>query len=253
MSNQQEWRGDSDGPRQFDPVALRARHDGWTPARQVAFIRLLGESACVVEACRAVGMSSQSAYALRARAGAFSFREAWDAALDFAMGRAAEAAVGRAVNGVVTPIFYKGEKVGERRHFDERLTMFLLRTRAPHRYGRAAEEAAAEEYPEENPGEAFEYAIERLSYDAEKEERDLEGFEPRKSGERAAPDADAAHMAPSSPDASPDTSHHTSRPDDPRPDVWPTSSTSAVPAGSAAHAAAPHDPADLPSWPADSS
>ena len=42
-------------------------------------------------------------------------------------------------NGVVRPVFYKGEQVGEWRHFDERLTMFLLRFRRRHRFGPEAE------------------------------------------------------------------------------------------------------------------
>jgi len=43
---------------------------------------------------------------------------------------------GRSIRGVVRPIFYKGEQVGEYRHFDERLTMFMLRHRKPERYGK---------------------------------------------------------------------------------------------------------------------
>jgi hypothetical protein len=42
----------------------------------------------------------------------------------------------RALHGVPRPIFYKGEQVGERREYDERLTMFLLRWRRSQRYGR---------------------------------------------------------------------------------------------------------------------
>lgn len=49
----------------FTPVPVRPRHDGWTPGKQVAFIHALAETACVDEACRRVGMSQQSAYALR--------------------------------------------------------------------------------------------------------------------------------------------------------------------------------------------
>lgn len=41
-----------------------------------------------------------------------------------------------AINGVSRPVFYKGEQVGERRYYDERLTMFLLRYRDPFRYGK---------------------------------------------------------------------------------------------------------------------
>lgn len=122
--------------RPFTPVPVRPRHDGWTPVRQDAFIRALAETACVEEACAAVGMSPRSAYALRARADAGSFRQAWDAALDYAVTRLADAMLGRALNGVATPVFYKGEQIGERRRYDERLAMFLLRTRAPERYGK---------------------------------------------------------------------------------------------------------------------
>ena len=41
----------------------------------------------------------------------------------------------RSKNGVARPVFYKGEQVGEWRHYDERLTMFLLRFRRRHRFG----------------------------------------------------------------------------------------------------------------------
>ena len=46
-------------------------------------------------------------------------------------------------DGVARPILYKGEQVGESRHFDERLTMFLLRTRRPDRYGKWMERMLA--------------------------------------------------------------------------------------------------------------
>ncbi|HYD12801.1 MAG TPA: hypothetical protein VEC11_08130 [Allosphingosinicella sp.] len=64
----------------FDPVPLRARRDGWTEARQREFIRLLHVKRSISTACRAVGMSRKSAYALRERPGAESFAAAWDAA-----------------------------------------------------------------------------------------------------------------------------------------------------------------------------
>src|SRR5690606_34866623 len=88
------------------------------------------------KACRAVGMSERSAYALRARADAISFRNAWDTALDYAIRRLSDAALSRALNGVTVPVFFQGEQIGERRYYDERLTMFLLRYRDPLRYGK---------------------------------------------------------------------------------------------------------------------
>src|SRR5687768_10010983 len=123
-----------DGPTPafpFTPATLRARHDGWTAAKQIAFIEALAETACVEEACRRVGMSDSAAYKLRQRPCGAAFRRAWDAALDCGMHRLEQAVLGRAINGVARPVFYKGEQVGEWRHHDERLAMFLLRNRRP--------------------------------------------------------------------------------------------------------------------------
>lgn len=119
----------------FTAVPLRPRHDGWTADRQIAFIEALAECGCVDAACRRVGMQPSSAYALKRRHDALSFRQAWDHALDYAIGRLSDAAYSRALNGVARPVFHKGEQVGERRYFDERLTQFLLRYRDPLRYG----------------------------------------------------------------------------------------------------------------------
>ena len=118
-----------------DMPARRIRHDGWTVARQETFLKRLATSGCITHACAAVGMSRQSFYDLHDRPGADAFRRSVEAALDAAMSRVDEGAVARAVHGVPRPIFYQGEQVGEYRHYDERLTMFLLRYRRPHRYG----------------------------------------------------------------------------------------------------------------------
>lgn len=119
----------------FTPVPIRPRHDGWSADRQVAFIAALAQSGCVDEACRSVGMRRASAYALRTRKDSLSFRAAWDAALTLAISALGDAVRSRALNGVARPVFYKGARIGERRYFDERLTMFLLKTRDPEQYG----------------------------------------------------------------------------------------------------------------------
>jgi hypothetical protein len=143
-----EDEDDDANPFAFDPVPLRARLDGWTAERQVAFIEALAESACVVEACRSVKMTKQSAYALRARPEAISFRAAWDAALDYATRCLGDAALARAVKGVANPVFYQGEKIGEKRTYDERLTMFLLQRRDPLQYGAWRDKAEWDGHPE---------------------------------------------------------------------------------------------------------
>ena len=133
---------------EFEPVPLRPRLDGWTPERQVAFIEALAESACVADACRAVGMSERSAYALRARPDAISFRNAWETALDYGVRRLSDAVVSRAIHGVAVPVFYRGEQIGEKRLFDERLAMFVLRYRDPLRYGKWLDRRETRGHPE---------------------------------------------------------------------------------------------------------
>ncbi|NIJ38653.1 hypothetical protein FHR22_003377 [Sphingopyxis panaciterrae] len=120
---------------EFVPASPRERRDGWTPEKQVDFIDALGECGCVTEACERVGLSPSTAYRLRRRVDAYSFRAAWDAALDYAIRRLSDAAFSRALHGVARPVWFQGEQVGERLYYDERLTMFLLRYRDPDTYG----------------------------------------------------------------------------------------------------------------------
>ncbi|HEY6815629.1 MAG TPA: hypothetical protein VI168_08835 [Croceibacterium sp.] len=143
-------------PPEFTPAYPRPRHDGWTPERQVAFIEALAESACVTDACRAVGMSERSAYALRARADAISFRNAWETALDYGVRRLSDAVVARAIHGVAVPVFYRGEQIGEKRQFNERLAMFVLRYRDPLRYGKWLDRRETRGHPESQAIELLE-------------------------------------------------------------------------------------------------
>lgn len=119
----------------FDAVPVRERHDGWTVQRQAEFIAALAETGCVLDSCKRVGMSAESAYRLRRRLDARGFRLAWDAALDYAIRRLSDAVYARAIHGVPVPHFYKGEQVGEHRRHNDRLAMFLMRYRDPLRYG----------------------------------------------------------------------------------------------------------------------
>jgi hypothetical protein len=105
------------------------RHDGWTPARQAQFLNELAATHCVATAAKAVGMSRQTAYALRARLKGEPFDRAWQAALISRFDALAEAAMERALNGVEVPHYHKGELVGTSRRFDERLTVALLAMR----------------------------------------------------------------------------------------------------------------------------
>lgn len=127
----------------FEPVKLRYRHDGLTPARQVALIQTLAACGCIREACAKVGVSPEAVYRLRRRPDAQSFRVAMDLALDGAADAVEDAMYGRAIHGVEVPHYYKGELIGTHRRYDERLAMFILRYRKPHRYGRQLDKAAS--------------------------------------------------------------------------------------------------------------
>ncbi len=121
----------------FDPVPVKPRHDGWTPARQRGFVEALAATACVADAASCVGMSETSAYNLYARPDASAFRAAWDAALQFGVVKLEAAIFSRAIHGVPVPHYYKGELVGEHRKYNDRLAIFLM-----NHYGMGDEEEA---------------------------------------------------------------------------------------------------------------
>jgi len=119
----------------FEPVPRKARYDGWTPERQRAFIDALAELGSVKAAAKRINMSAEGAYYLRRQPGADSFRAAWTAALDHGVQRLADIAIDRATEGVADPVFWRGEVVGEKRKYNDRLLMFILRHHLADRYG----------------------------------------------------------------------------------------------------------------------
>ncbi|HEX8486793.1 hypothetical protein [Sphingomonas sp.] len=122
----------------FTPVTRRKpRHDGWTADRQRAFIAALAETGSVSHAAARINMAKEGAYQLRMAPGADSFRKAWAAALDYGVQQLADLAIDRAREGVPVPVFYNGEQVGEKRAYNDRLLMFILRHHMPGKYGPA--------------------------------------------------------------------------------------------------------------------
>jgi hypothetical protein len=110
----------------FDPVPVRARHDGWTPQKQAAFVEALADTGLTRTAAAAVGMTEQSVNRLRRRADARSFDLACDAAARIGARRLRETAWERAIEGTVRYRYYKGEVVGEERVYDNKLLIYLL-------------------------------------------------------------------------------------------------------------------------------
>ena len=111
----------------FTPVPVRARRDGWTPARQIAFIHRLALCGSVSTSARAVGMTRKSAYTLRERPGAAGFAAAWDGALAMGQSGQLDRAIERAVAGEVRPVFYRGRKCGEYVRHNDSLTLAVLK------------------------------------------------------------------------------------------------------------------------------
>lgn len=121
-------------PQDYDWVPVRRQHraDGWSRDKQRAFVAELADSGSVREACRAVGMSPRSAYALRRARDGAGFAAAWDAAIRAAMGQLLDTVTERAIHGYEVPVFDKdGILHHHQRKFSERLAMFLLRAYMP--------------------------------------------------------------------------------------------------------------------------
>jgi hypothetical protein len=112
---------------EFAPVPRKYRHDGWTPERQKAFIEALADTGCVTRAAAMVNMAQTNCYALRRAPGAEGFRKAWEAALDFGLGRLKDIAFERAIEGQLFPVFKNGRLVGFERRKNDALLMFCIR------------------------------------------------------------------------------------------------------------------------------
>jgi len=120
----------------FTPVPRKTnRHDGWTDERQKTFIEALADTGSVAAACRQVDMTTVGAYYLRRQPGAEEFRTAWEKAINLGVQRLEDIAMDRALNGVDVPIYSYGELIGTRKSYNDRLLMFMLRNRAPERFG----------------------------------------------------------------------------------------------------------------------
>lgn len=97
------------------------RHDGWTPARRTQFLDRLAQDGNVLAACALVGLSREAAYRLRRREPLFA--RAWAAAQAQARVQVGEVLGTRAIDGVEEDVWYRGEVVGTRRRYDNRLLL----------------------------------------------------------------------------------------------------------------------------------
>jgi hypothetical protein len=121
----------------FDPVPVKRRHDGWTPARQVAFIHRLALIGCVSAAARSVGKSRESAYRLLERPRAESFFAAWEKALGWGRKHASDLGIERAIVGERRGVYYRGRKIDEQVRHDNRLLISALKNLPADAWGAA--------------------------------------------------------------------------------------------------------------------
>lgn len=111
----------------FTPWAGRNHNPrGWTPARQLGFIRALTRCGSARAAAAAVGKSVRSAYLLRDKPGAASFAAAWDQAAIAGRRNAVDSAIDRALHGERVPFFRRGRYAGTRLKHHDRLLIGVL-------------------------------------------------------------------------------------------------------------------------------
>jgi hypothetical protein len=115
-----------------------------TAARR-CFLDTLRDTANVMSAVKASGLSRSHWYAMRRRSKPFA--EAWRKALDEGVDRLEEEAQRRALSGSRQPVFYQGKRVGSVHRYSDTLLMFLLRAHRPQRYRDGADTMEAEDDP----------------------------------------------------------------------------------------------------------
>ena len=103
-----------------------------TKAREKRFLAALGRGVSVARAAAAAGFSYGFAYKWRAADPEFAAR--WQEAYEEGTDVLEDEAHRRAVDGVGTPVYYGGKKIGETRKYSDMLLMFLLRGRRPEKY-----------------------------------------------------------------------------------------------------------------------
>jgi len=113
----------------LSPVAPSATRASAAPPlfdarRQATFCENLSHHGNVRLACRAAGISPQTAY--RARRSSPDFGACWDAALVLARDHVEEVLADRALNGVEEVVYYHGEEIGRRIRYDNRLLLAHL-------------------------------------------------------------------------------------------------------------------------------
>ena len=102
------------------------RYDGWTPEKQKRFLTALARGHNVTQACAIVGMSRQTAYALRDSARGAAFALGWKAAQLRARDCLADELMDRAFNGVRESVTSDDGRITTRHRYDNQLAWKML-------------------------------------------------------------------------------------------------------------------------------
>ena len=87
------------------------------PRKQALFLKALTETVNVTLSCRKAGVPRRTVYDWREADAAFADR--WDEALEEGIDLLEAEVHRRAFEGVERPVYYKGERVGEWRHYSD--------------------------------------------------------------------------------------------------------------------------------------
>ena len=109
---------------QLPDDSVRPPQTRFSAERQARFIEHVSTTGSARSAARAASVSHQTVYRMRRANG--PFRRAWDAALLVARAHSEAVLADRAHDGVLEPVWFHGEKVGERRRYDSRLLLAHL-------------------------------------------------------------------------------------------------------------------------------
>jgi hypothetical protein len=100
--------------------------------KEELFLSLLSEGVSVCEACTRAGMPRRSVYARRRDDKAFA--ALWDEALSMAADTLEAEADRRGRDGWSEDVYYRGQVVGQRRRYSDRMLIFRLRALRPEFY-----------------------------------------------------------------------------------------------------------------------
>ena len=117
------WEADDYLPAD-DESGGRVRHDAFIPERRRAFLRRLAITGCILDACRAVGVSSRTIYNLQESDA--EFRRHCELAIEIAGSEVALTAWERAVKGVEEPFACGGQVYTRRKYSDSLLRLLLI-------------------------------------------------------------------------------------------------------------------------------